>query len=437
MNHLLQKNLMLFTSSRSPLQSCTLLVRFQLSKLLSSSPIPYSHRKRHGNKEYRNVRVSVWWDFETCNLPSGVSISKVKPAVTNAVRANGIKGPVHITAFGDVCQLSRPNQEALPFSGIHLIRFLKIPKGGENSDDISRTADLMNWVSENPLMYWVSQNPPPAHLFLISGDRDFAGILHLLRIKMYNILLASPGNAPDVLCSAATMMWQWTSILKGEDLTGKHLNHPPDGQFGSWYGNSKVPLENPFWTSILKGEDLTGKHFNHPPDGQFGSWYGNSKVPLENPFSVENPFSAAEESTSSQNIHVTEINEPSSDLKVGVGLKVRSMKFSDDEIVRSTDISPKVREKYTTLGKLLAGTDHTNKHEDQPRKEVDDHSPYSSAVDDSLVDKRPDVHPETYSKRSTFFSWIKSWWPFQKSNVKADDSTFYQKKVTRLKNPSH
>lgn len=95
-------------------------------------------------------------------------------------------------------------------------------------------------------MYWVSQNPPPAHLFLISGDKDFAGILHRLRMNNYNILLAIPGRAPDVLCSAATIMWQWSSLLKGEDLTGKHFNHPPDGPFGSWYGNYKVPLESPF-----------------------------------------------------------------------------------------------------------------------------------------------------------------------------------------------
>ncbi|XP_058786560.1 uncharacterized protein LOC131661147 [Vicia villosa] len=630
MNHLLRKNLLFFTSSRPSSQSRTLLVRFHLCEF-SSSHTPYSHWKRH-DEESRNVRVSVWWDFENCNVPAGVNVSKVAPAITDAVRANGIKGPVHITAFGDVYQISRPNQEALAFTGIHLNH---IPNGGKNSADRSLLVDLM---------YWVSQNPPPAHLFLISGDRDFAGMLHRLRMNNYNILLASPGKAPDVLRSAATIMWQWPSLLKGEDLTGKHFNHPPDGQFGSWYGNSKVPLEN--------------------------------------------PFSATEQSTSSQNVHVTEINEPSSDLKVGgevpksvirkiknilslhpkgisiselraeltkrdvslgkgifgykrlsrflssiphvqlrhfrdgnycvylipsayhepsesstalstvsavkneemsctttpklhsedkdinrdlhetlsvsssderifeddsksfqstplqgipieedvsrksygyattpmlhsedkdmdrdthrtpsvssvheriiedglkslhstpsqgkpiedvsqkssVGsekvldvsnaqllenqlsskdndvykteigsFKVRSIKFSDDEIVRSENVSPKVLEKYTTSGNssMMENNDVVNcesgksiaknKHEDQPRKEVDGHSPYSSAVDDSLVDERPDVHPETYSKRSTFLSWIKSWWPFQKSNVKADAFTAYQNNVT-------
>lgn len=95
-------------------------------------------------------------------------------------------------------------------------------------------------------MFWAFQNPPPAHLFLISGDKDFACILHRLRMNNYNILLASPKKAPSVLFSAATIMWQWSSLLKGENLIGKHFNHPPDGPFGSWYGNFKVSLESPF-----------------------------------------------------------------------------------------------------------------------------------------------------------------------------------------------
>lgn len=109
--------------------------------------------------------------------------------------------------------------------------------GGKNSADRSLLVDLM---------YWVSQNPPPAHLFLISGDRDFASILHRLRMKNYNILLASPETAPSVLCSAASIMWPWNSLVRGESLTGKHFNQPPDGPYGSWYGHYKGSLEDPF-----------------------------------------------------------------------------------------------------------------------------------------------------------------------------------------------
>ncbi|KAL8110622.1 hypothetical protein AgCh_026382 [Apium graveolens] len=94
-------------------------------------------------------------------------------------------------------------------------------------------------------MYWVSQNPPPAHLFLISTDGDFANILHRLRLSNYNILLSTSDNAPVVLYSAASIMWHWQSLLRGEDLGGKHFNQPPDGPYGSWYGHYKLPLDDP------------------------------------------------------------------------------------------------------------------------------------------------------------------------------------------------
>ncbi|KAL6276844.1 hypothetical protein ACE6H2_020445 [Prunus campanulata] len=209
----------------------------QISHFSTSSSGHHFHShssfRRH-DEEVRNVRISVWWDFENCHLPAGVNVFKVSHAITTAIRTSGIKGPIQITAFGDMLQLSRFNQEALSSTGVNLTH---VPHGGKNSADRSLLVDLM---------YWVSQNPPPAHLFLISGDRDFATILHRLRLNNYNILLASPENAPGVLCSAASIMWPWHALLTGENFTGKYFNQPPDGPYGSWYGHYKVPLEDPY-----------------------------------------------------------------------------------------------------------------------------------------------------------------------------------------------
>ncbi|PON44951.1 Meiosis arrest female protein [Parasponia andersonii] len=228
MRHLSPKTPFLLSSSGSS-SSC-----HPLFLLLSSySSAPHSFPRRH-EEESRNVRVSVWWDFENCNVPSGINVFKISHTITAAIRANGIKGPIEITAFGDMVQLSRLKQEALSSTGINLTH---IPSGGKNSADRSL---LLN------LMCWVSQNPPPAHLFLISGDRDFASVLHRLRMNNYNILLASQESAPGVLCSAASIMWHWHDLLRGENLTGKYFNQPPDGPYGSWYGHYKVPLLNPF-----------------------------------------------------------------------------------------------------------------------------------------------------------------------------------------------
>ncbi|KAL2339413.1 hypothetical protein Fmac_007353 [Flemingia macrophylla] len=542
------------------LSTRTLLVRVQACELSSSS-----HHSR-------NVRVSVWWDFKNCAVPASVEASKVAPAITKAVRANGIKGPLHITAFGDILMLSRPNQDALANTGIQLFH---VPNGGKNSGNI-----LVE------IMFWVSQNPPPAHLFLISGDGSFACILHWLRMNNYNILLASPEKAHGALFSAATIMWQWSSLLRGENLSGKHFNHPPDGPFGSWYGDFKVPLENPFLTAepltslqnvkinepsfdlksgaISKSLVQQVKHIlsSHPTgisitdlraelakcDVHFDkSFYGfrsfshfllsiphiqlqpsgNSNfhvffVPAKSPepsdssvnnvergeYANETPSIAtfhasgtnddsksfepvpSQGKTSGEyvdgkssfpsvieshefvpqnklqkyslagekvvemvNAQLPEIQQPSkenkfSKTKMG-SLKTRSKKSSGNGNVMSEDASHKIVEKHTTLGNRCAENDRTtmehngiekydlvnfkatNKYESPTKKETNEVccSPYSSPVGEILFDKRLGGIAETYNKRPTFFRWIRSWWPFGKSNAKSDDLTTHQNKV--------
>ena len=71
-------------------------------------------------EESREVRVSVWWDFENCHIPNGVNVCRVAPRVSAALRAAGIRGPLSITAFGDVLQLARSSQEALAATGVSI-----------------------------------------------------------------------------------------------------------------------------------------------------------------------------------------------------------------------------------------------------------------------------------------------------------------------------
>ncbi|KAJ4887649.1 putative endonuclease or glycosyl hydrolase [Raphanus sativus] len=222
--------------------SASLVSRFSSST--SSSQLTSPKRPhRHEEEPSRGVKVSVWWDFENCHLPSGANVYKVAQSITSAVRINGIKGPITITAFGDVLQLSRTNQEALSSTGINLTH---VPQDGKNSTDRSLITDLMCWVAHNP---------PPAHLFLISSDRDFSGVLHKLRMSNYNVLLAGyEERSPGVLCSAASIMWDWSALVRGKNLAGKCFNQPPDGPYNSWYGHYKAPLLDPFAVSSTKQE---------------------------------------------------------------------------------------------------------------------------------------------------------------------------------------
>lgn len=81
------------------------------------SPSPL---RRNYDEENRSVKVTVWWDFENCQVPVGVNVERVANRITSALRSTGIKGPIIITAFGDVAQMSRATQEALTSTGVSL-----------------------------------------------------------------------------------------------------------------------------------------------------------------------------------------------------------------------------------------------------------------------------------------------------------------------------
>lgn len=148
------------------------------------------------------------------------------------------------------------------------------------------------------------------------------------------------------------------------------------------------------------------------------------------------------------NAQLPEIQHPLKENKISKtkagSLKTRSKKSSENDSIKSEDASHKIVEEHTTSGNHCAGNENNgianyklgnfiakNKYESATKKEADEVccSQYSSPVDDSLVDKRPSGIAETYNKRPTFFCWIRSWWPFWKSNAKSDDLTAQQNNV--------
>ncbi|XP_078160801.1 uncharacterized protein LOC144556172 isoform X2 [Carex rostrata] len=179
--------------------------------------------------------VSVWWDYENCSIPAGVDEDQISDRIVSALRSNGISGPVSINAFGDIGnKMPCATQEALSSTGISLVHF---PPSEMYSTEMLLRTNLMSWTAHNP---------PPAHFFLISGNRDFAKFLHRLRMDNYNVLLScSHIQVKASLYYAATLMWPWIPLVKGENFTPQQFNHPPVGMYGSWYGHCK-PLDDPF-----------------------------------------------------------------------------------------------------------------------------------------------------------------------------------------------
>ncbi|EFJ11564.1 hypothetical protein SELMODRAFT_47954, partial [Selaginella moellendorffii] len=153
----------------------------------------------------------VWWDFEDCDIPAGIPATNVSNNIISGLRTRGFKGPVSIDAYGDTWQLSRSTQEALASTGISLHH---LPSSRKNlASDRTLMLDLVLWTVDHP---------PPAHLFVISTDSDLSSALHSLRMKNYNVLLAcNSHSASPALLAAASVVWQWGKLARGEGLVAQ------------------------------------------------------------------------------------------------------------------------------------------------------------------------------------------------------------------------
>ncbi|KAK3024933.1 hypothetical protein RJ639_042937 [Escallonia herrerae] len=175
-----------------------------------------------------------------------MSAFRVAQSITAAIRANGIKGPIQITAFGDVFQLSRGNQEALSSTGINIAH---IPHVGFVSHlwtmAISSVESLVLYTARCLGVFVclrsICYDIKPVDIFgafvkdpcLASHDSPYK----------FPSMCPYPCDEPEKQRAAEE---EWNALVKGENLTGKHFNQPPDGPYGSWYGHYKAPLEDPF-----------------------------------------------------------------------------------------------------------------------------------------------------------------------------------------------
>lgn len=158
-------------------------------------------------EEFGNVKTSVWWDLENCPVPNGVDPHAIAQNISSALSKHDYRGPVSISAFGDTHCLPANIQHALSSTGIALNH---VPAGIKDASDKRILVDML---------FWAVDNSAPANYLLISGDRDFANALHQLSMRRYNILLAHPTlNIPPSLSGAATIIWLWTSLARGEEV---------------------------------------------------------------------------------------------------------------------------------------------------------------------------------------------------------------------------
>ena len=101
-------------------------------------------------------------------------------------------------------------------------------------------------------------NPAPSTIVLISGDRDFAYALSILRLRRYHIVLITLSNAHPSLKAQASLCFNWTSDVLGTVDPTSVLHQPTSPRRGK---TSITPPTHDRSDSDIKGYSLSRSPF--------------------------------------------------------------------------------------------------------------------------------------------------------------------------------
>ncbi|KAJ7109170.1 NYN domain-containing protein [Mycena epipterygia] len=152
--------------------------------------------------------VVIFWDYENCHASSTTSGYEIVSGIRNVAHRFG-----SVKSFKAYMEMPEPDtprslslRSELQSSGVSLT---DCPHNGRKN-----VADQMMMVD---MLAYAMDHPAPATLILISGDRDFAYAVSVLRLRRYDIVVISlpvPG-AHISLKSQASVCLDWNVDVMG------------------------------------------------------------------------------------------------------------------------------------------------------------------------------------------------------------------------------
>ncbi|KAI8592384.1 limkain-b1-type NYN domain-containing protein [Geranomyces variabilis] len=149
------------------------------------------------------VDVGVFWDYENCQPPKGMSGERVVAGIRESLRDCG--QIVQFKSYLEVSALKGADLHAeLTMAGVSLV--LCPPQGKKETADSMIVADMMAFCLDHPA---------PAIIVLISGDGDFAYPLSRMNDRQYTILLIiNNETAVETLRNPAIDVIDWRHLLE-------------------------------------------------------------------------------------------------------------------------------------------------------------------------------------------------------------------------------
>ncbi|PPQ89119.1 hypothetical protein CVT25_006491 [Psilocybe cyanescens] len=148
--------------------------------------------------------VAIFWDYENCPVPSNTSgyaiVGHLRTVAEPYGSVRSLKAYLEVTEQTPFKTLLMRSE--LQSSGVSLV---DCPHNGRKD-----VADKMIIVD---MLAHALDNPAPSTIILITGDRDFAYAMSILRLRRYRLVLVTLPNAHVSLTAQATVCLRWNDIM--------------------------------------------------------------------------------------------------------------------------------------------------------------------------------------------------------------------------------
>jgi hypothetical protein len=164
--------------------------------------------------------VAIFWDVDNCSPPSGASGHTVAQAIRKAAQSAAkeftrSESNVSIVSFKAYLELTT---EGVPTSASKVLLHSELQGSGVSLIDTPKSGrkDVADKMMITDLLSFAIDKRPPALIVLLSGDRDFAYPLGILRNRGYEILLVVPPiGATPILEASANYVLRWRQDVLG------------------------------------------------------------------------------------------------------------------------------------------------------------------------------------------------------------------------------
>ncbi|KAG6891030.1 hypothetical protein C0992_010692 [Termitomyces sp. T32_za158] len=154
--------------------------------------------------------VAIFWDYENCAAATQYTGYEIVKRIRHVAHCFGT-----IKSFKAYLELSDPAvsskslvlRSELQSSGVSLT---DCPHNGRKD-----VADKMILVD---MLAYAIDNPPPSTIILISGDRDFAYAVSILRLRRYRVVIISLPGVHTSLKTQASIFLDWNNDVLGADV---------------------------------------------------------------------------------------------------------------------------------------------------------------------------------------------------------------------------